>query len=487
MQFPVPRLRHQPARHPGPRGLLEDTYRPHRGGLGGDGHRLVRASRPRPSSCSTWCRLRDTPIVTFINKLDREGREPIELLDEIEVGAGHPVRPRMTWPIGMGRFLRRLSPLHRHHPVLRPQAEKGTSGEIIQGLDNPRLDEGDRRPGRRAADGHRTRPRRLPHLQPRGLPRGQAVPGVLRLGGQQLRRAEPAGRGGRTSPRALRPPGQDPMVSPSSPSSPASCSRSRPTWTRSTATASPSSACAPAASSAAAKLKQVSTGKSLAINNAITFMAQDRNTTDEAWAGDIIGIPNHGTIHLGDTFTEGEGPAVHRHPELRAGALPPRPDQEPAQDESCRRASEQLAQEGATQLFRPTTTNELIPSAPSAPCSSTWWPTAWNSEYGVDVMFESRSYATPAGCAGQRDADLRRWPTNPPPTWPSTATATMFIWRPTGSTCRCRTLPGHQVPGDGRSWRPWLRDRGKHPRVAMPDSDQWQSRSGRGPCAAQDG
>jgi len=54
------------------------------------------------------------------------------------------------------------------------------------------------------------------------------------------------------------------------------------------------------------KIKQVSTGKMLSVNNAITFMAQDRTTMDEAFSGDIIGIPNHGTIKLGDTFTEGE-------------------------------------------------------------------------------------------------------------------------------------------------------------------------------------
>src|SRR5690606_14606263 len=54
------------------------------------------------------------------------------------------------------------------------------------------------------------------------------------------------------------------------------------------------------------KIKQIATGKQIAVNNAITFMAQDRSTMDEAYSGDIIGIPNHGTIKLGDTFSESE-------------------------------------------------------------------------------------------------------------------------------------------------------------------------------------
>ncbi|HNC80881.1 MAG TPA: peptide chain release factor 3, partial [Rhodocyclaceae bacterium] len=85
------------------------------------------------------CRLRDTPIVTFINKLDREGREPIELLDEIESVLGIQCAP-MTWPIGMGKRFRGV--YHLYNDTVQffdPQAEKGTS-EIIEGLDNPRLD-----------------------------------------------------------------------------------------------------------------------------------------------------------------------------------------------------------------------------------------------------------------------------------------------------------------------------------------------------------
>jgi peptide chain release factor 3 len=85
MQFPVRGLHRQSARHAGPRGLLRG-HLPHadRGRFGADGHRLRQGREERTIKLMEVCRLRDTPIMTFVNKLDRDGRAPIELLDEIE-------------------------------------------------------------------------------------------------------------------------------------------------------------------------------------------------------------------------------------------------------------------------------------------------------------------------------------------------------------------------------------------------------------------
>ena len=88
------------------------------------------------------CRLRDTPIITFINKLDREGRDPIDLLDEVEDVLKIRCAP-MTWPIGMGKSLKGVFHLQNDsvHLFSASAAEKISSGEVIQGLDNPRLDD----------------------------------------------------------------------------------------------------------------------------------------------------------------------------------------------------------------------------------------------------------------------------------------------------------------------------------------------------------
>ncbi|MEC9313499.1 MAG: GTP-binding protein, partial [Pseudomonadota bacterium] len=85
------------------------------------------------------CRLRDTPILTFINKLDREGREPIELLDEVETILNIQCAP-ITWPIGMGKGFKGIFHL-LNDSVHLFQPHSKEAGEIIQGLNNPRLDE----------------------------------------------------------------------------------------------------------------------------------------------------------------------------------------------------------------------------------------------------------------------------------------------------------------------------------------------------------
>jgi peptide chain release factor 3 len=186
-----------------------------------------------------------------------------------------------------------------------PQAEKGTA-EVIKGLDNPRLDEliGDQADELRMDS--RTGARRFACLRPRRLPGRQADAGVLRLGDQQLRRAEPARCRGRSFARPA-----------AAPPRPARCSPGEPKFSgfvfKIQANMDPKHrdriafvrVCS-GKFERGIKLKQRSTGKTLSVNNAITFMAQDRNTTDEAWPGDIIGIPNHGTVLLGDAFSEGE-------------------------------------------------------------------------------------------------------------------------------------------------------------------------------------
>ena len=197
------------------------------------------------------CRMRDTPILTFINKLDREGKEPIDLLDEIESVLGIQCAP-MTWPIGMGKRFRGVYHLYDDAiAFFDPQAEKGTA-EIIQGLDNPRLDE---------LIGSQADELRTDIELVRGASHAfdaeaylcrQAVAGFLRFGGQQLRRAEFARCRGRTVAAADCPSGSDaPGANRTSRNSPVSCSRSRPTWTPSTATASPSCASVPVVSSVA--------------------------------------------------------------------------------------------------------------------------------------------------------------------------------------------------------------------------------------------
>ncbi len=338
------------------------------------------------------CRLRDTPILTFINKLDREGREPIELLDEIESVLGIQCAP-MTWPIGMGKRFRGV--YHLYNDTIQffdPQAEKGTS-EIIQGLDNPRLDE---LIGTQAEElrGDIELVRGASHTFDReAYLGGKQCPvffgsAVNNFGVQSLLDAvvdlspAPLARPAKTRPVE---PGEakfsgfvfkiqanmDPKH------------RDRIAFIR---------VCS-GRFERGAKLKQVSSGKTVAINNAITFMAQDRNTTEEAWPGDIIGIPNHGTIHLGDTFTEGEDLQFTGIPSFAPEHFRRAQIKNPLKMKQLQKGLEQLAQEGATQLFRPLASNDLILGAVGI-LQFDVVAHRLEHEYGVDVIFEAYPVAT---------------------------------------------------------------------------------------------
>ena len=352
------------------------------------------------------CRLRDTPIVTFINKLDREGRAPIELLDEIEDVLQIQCAP-MTWPIGMGKAFRGVYDLYDDcvH-FFDPQAEKGTS-RIIEKLDNPELDE---LLGLQAAElrAEIELVRGASHAFDKdAYLAGRQTPvffgsAINNFGVQSLLDAivdlspppqhRPAQRG--DEPRQVEPleakfsgfvfkiqANMDPKH------------RDRIAFVR---------VCS-GHYTRGIKLKQLSTGKTLAVNNAITFMAQDRSTTDEAWPGDIIGIPNHGTVVLGDSFTEGEdlkftgipcfAPEHFRRAQIR----------NPMKMKQLQKGLQQLAEEGATQLFKPIYSNDLILGAVGT-LQFDVVAHRLEFEYGVDVVFEPYNVATARWLRGDDQA-----------------------------------------------------------------------------------
>ncbi|PKO83243.1 MAG: peptide chain release factor 3 [Betaproteobacteria bacterium HGW-Betaproteobacteria-11] len=338
------------------------------------------------------CRLRDTPILTFINKLDREGRPPIELLDEIEDVLKIQCAP-MTWPISMGKRFRGVYHLYDNTiHFFDPRAEKGTA-EIIAGLDNPRLaalipDQIEElRAEVELVRGASHLFDRAAYLAGRQTPVffGSAVNnfGVQSLLDAVVELSPPP------QPRATqtRPvmPGEEKFsgfvfkiqanMDPKH--------RDRIAFVR---------VCS-GKYERGIKLKQVATGKALAVNNAITFMAQDRSTTDEAWPGDIIGIPNHGSIVLGETFSEGEdlkftgipcfAPEHFRRAQIR----------NPMKMKQMQKGLQQLAEEGATQLFKPIHSNDLILGAVGT-LQFDVVAHRLEFEYGVDCFFEPYHVAT---------------------------------------------------------------------------------------------
>jgi peptide chain release factor 3 len=350
------------------------------------------------------CRLRDTPILTFINKLDREGRAPIELLDEIESVLEIQCAP-ITWPIGMGKSFRGVYHLYDDAiTYFDPHAEKGTS-EIIKGLNNPRLDEliglqaAELRADIELVRGASHTFDRARYLSGKQTPVffGSAI---NNFGVQSLLDAVVD-----LSPAPLHRASESRQVEPNEENFSGFVfkiqanmdpkHRDRIAFVR---------VCS-GRFERGIKLKQLSTGKTLAVNNAITFMAQDRNTTDEAYPGDIIGIPNHGTVVLGDTFSEGEdlkftgipcfAPEHFRRAQIR----------NPMKMKALQKGLQQLAEEGATQLFKPLASNDLILGAVG---TLQFDVVAYRLEfeYGVDAFFEPYNVATARWLRGS-EADIK--------------------------------------------------------------------------------
>jgi peptide chain release factor 3 len=141
------------------------------------------------------------------------------------------------------------------------------------------------------------------------------------------------------------------------------------------------------------KAFHVRAGKEMKLANALTFMASDREIAAEAWPGDVIGIHNHGTISIGDTFTEGEqftftgipnfAPELFRRARLR----------DPLKLKQLQKGLEQLSEEGATQFFRPLMSNDLILGAVGV-LQFDVAAYRLKAEYGVDAIFEPVGVAT---------------------------------------------------------------------------------------------
>ncbi len=351
------------------------------------------------------CRLRDTPILTFINKMDREGRAPIDLLDEIESVLKIECAP-MTWPIGAGKQFRGVYHLY-NDSILFFDPQGAHRAINIQGLDSKQLDEllGEHQAAELRAEVELVRGASHPFDKDAYLA-GKQCPvyfgsAINNFGIQALLDAivdlSPAPRQREATTRIVDAyekefsgfvfkiqANMDPRH------------RDRIAFMR---------VCS-GRFERGMKLKHVGIDKTLAINNAITFMAQDRNTTNEAYAGDIIGIPNHGTIRLGDTFTEGEmlhftgipsfAPELFRAVRLR----------NPMKAKALQKGIDQLVEEGATQVFRPMGGNEIIIGAVGA-LQFDVVAYRLENEYGVDAVFEPTSTVTARWLRGD-EAEIKQ-------------------------------------------------------------------------------
>lgn len=141
------------------------------------------------------------------------------------------------------------------------------------------------------------------------------------------------------------------------------------------------------------KIRHVRLQRDLQISNALTFMAGNREQADEAWAGDVIGLHNHGTIQVGDTFTQGEKLTFSGIPYFAPELFKIVRLKDPLKFKALQKGLIQLGEEGATQVFKPLISNDLILGAIGV---LQFDVVAWRlkEEYGVDCTYENTSIST---------------------------------------------------------------------------------------------
>ena len=343
------------------------------------------------------CRLRDIPIITFVNKMDREAMDPFEILDEIAEKLALDPSP-LYWPAGAGDRFRGMKDLYSDDFVVyrRPQAGEepeiaservGAMGNSIAGLVEEDILEELTENAEMASEV-------LPKFDLEAFLEGHMTPVVFgsalrRFGVAELLKAigsfapSPRPQSAKNGDAPLEiSPGRDEVtgfvfkvqanMDPNH--------RDRIAFLR---------LCS-GKFQRGAKLK-TATGKQLNIRAPVMFLAQDREIAEEAFAGDVIGVPNHGVLRVGDALSETGKITFSGIPNFAPEILRRARTTDPLKAKHLKKALESLAEEGVTQLFRPALGSDLVIGAVGA-LQIDVMAERMVAEYGLDVVFEQGLY-----------------------------------------------------------------------------------------------
>jgi peptide chain release factor 3 len=350
------------------------------------------------------CRLRDLPIITFCNKMDREARDTFEIIDEIQQELQLDVCPA-SWPIGQGRDFLGCYDMLNDRLELMDRADRNRRAESIrmEGLDDPRM--------ARDIPANMLETLReevgmarelLPTFDHRAMLDGNLSPiwfgsAINSFGVQELMR----GIGLYGPPPQLRP----------------SLTREIGAWEdkvtgfvfKVQANMDPKHRDRVAFVRLCSghfhrgmKLKHVRTTKPMAVTNPVLFLANDREIAEDAWAGDIIGIPNHGQLRIGDALSEGEELRFTGIPSFAPELLQNVRAGDPMKAKHLEKALTQFAEEGASKLFKPVFGSGWIVGVVGA-LQFDVLASRIELEYGLPVRFEPTQFTSARWISGPKD------------------------------------------------------------------------------------
>jgi peptide chain release factor 3 len=359
------------------------------------------------------CRARNTPIITFINKMDREVREPLVILDEIETVLGVPTIP-FSWPVGMGKRFGGVYDMQKKRMrVFRAGADRAGEqqdrhDEMLAGLDNPQAQARFGAAFDQARDEVELIEGASPAFDAKAFRRGEQTPvffgsAINNFGVREVLDAlvdlapPPAPR--LALQREVLP--EEPKFSGvvfkiQANMDPAH--RDRIAFVR---------ICS-GRFDRGMKLRIVRNGKELKTNTVVSFLSQRRELLETAYSGDIIGIPNHGLLQLGDTLTEGEALQFTGLPFFAPEIFQTVELIDPMRSKQLRIGLIQLGEEGAIQVFRPHLGGALILGA-IGQLQFEVVAHRLKHEYGVDARFASARYQMARWVTSEDPAELRKF------------------------------------------------------------------------------
>jgi peptide chain release factor 3 len=349
------------------------------------------------------CRLRDLPILTFCNKMDRESRDTFDIIDEIQENLAIDVTPA-SWPIGVGRDFLGCYDMLRDRLELMDRADRNKVAEsiAIDGLDDPRLAE--HVPAHlleQLVEEVEMARELLPPMDVQAVLDGTLTPiwfgsAINSFGVKELMDGigtyGPVPQVQSATPRQIAP--EESKVSGFVFKVQANMDpkhRDRVAFVR----------VASGHFRRGMKLTHVRTKKPMAISNPVLFLASDRELAEEAWAGDIIGIPNHGQLRIGDTLTEGEALRVTGIPSFAPGLLQTARAGDPMKAKHLEKALMQFAEEGAAKVFEPAIGSGFIVGVVGQ-LQFEVLASRIEMEYGLPVRFEATQFTSARWVSGNK-------------------------------------------------------------------------------------
>jgi peptide chain release factor 3 len=349
------------------------------------------------------CRLRDLPILTFCNKMDRESRDTFDIIDEIQENLAIDVAPA-SWPIGMGRdFIGAYDLLHDRLEIMdRADRNRVAESVKIDGLSDPRLAE--HIPAdllKKFLEEIEMARELLPAFDRASFLNGSMTPiwfgsAINSFGVKDLMDGM-----GEMGPEPQPQKAAERQVSPEEPpvtgfvfkvqANMDPKHRDRVAFVR----------LASGHFERGMKLTHVRTKKPMAVANPVMFLAADRELAEEAWAGDIIGIPNHGQLRIGDALTEGEALRFTGIPSFAPELLQGIRAGDPMKAKHLEKALMQFAEEGAAKVFKPMIGSGFIVGVVGA-LQFEVLASRIEQEYSLPVRFEPSQFTSARWVSGPK-------------------------------------------------------------------------------------